>query len=108
MEMSVVTRAAKGVGDVEPDQDLLVLFTGVRSPGRGDVVPPLVCRHEVSIVPSQCGAAQIPNASDAQFAYHQRSFACTRYAVGTAENGFAIRISRRHSRHSRRAARALA
>ena len=34
--------------------------------------------HEVSIFPSTCKAAQIPNASQAQFAYHQRSAAWTR------------------------------
>ena len=47
--------------------------------------------HVVSIRPSVWSAAQMPNASHAQFAYHQRSSAWTRYDVGTAENGFAIR-----------------
>ena len=49
--------------------------------------------QDVSMSPSVCRAAQIPNASHAQFAYHQRPPACTRYAVGTAENGFAMRSS---------------
>ena len=43
--------------------------------------------------PSACRAAHTPNASQAQFAYHQRPAACTRYAVGTAESGLSILIS---------------
>ena len=35
----------------------------------------------------------MPNASHAQFAYHQRPPAWTRYAVGTSENGLSMRIS---------------
>ena len=50
--------------------------------------------HEDSIRPSVCSAAHTPKASHAQFAYHHRLSANTRYAVGTAENGFAMRISR--------------
>ena len=49
--------------------------------------------QDVSMSPSVCRAAQIPNASQAQFAYHHRPAPCTRYAVGTAENGFAMRRS---------------
>jgi hypothetical protein len=48
--------------------------------------------QEASIWPSTCRAAQIPNASQAQFVYHQRFAARTRKAVGTAQNGLAIRI----------------
>ena len=36
-------------------------------------------------------AAQMPNASHAQFAYHRRPSASTTCGVGTPENGFAIR-----------------
>src|SRR4029079_3823471 len=46
-----------------------------------------------SVRPSTWSAAQMPIASHAQFAYHQRSSARTRYAVGTAENGLTIRSS---------------
>ncbi len=35
----------------------------------------------------------MPKASQAQLAYHQRPAAWTRNAVGTAENGWAMRIS---------------
>lgn len=49
--------------------------------------------HEHSMSPSTWSAAQMPKASHAQFAYHHRPAARTRYAVGTAENGFAIRMS---------------
>lgn len=49
--------------------------------------------HDVSTRPSAPRAAQIPKASHAQLAYHHRSSAYTRWAVGTAENGFNIRNS---------------
>ncbi len=39
----------------------------------------------------------MPNASQAQFPYHWRPPASTRNGVGTAEKGFAIRISPRSS-----------
>lgn len=46
--------------------------------------------HEVSTRPSVCRAAHMPIASHAQFAYHHRPRACTRYAVGTAADGFEL------------------
>src|SRR6266571_1025722 len=48
--------------------------------------------HEASKWPSTFRAARMPKASYAQFPYHCRPAARTRYAVGAAENGLAILI----------------
>lgn len=49
--------------------------------------------HELSMRPSTSRAAQMPNAFHAQLPYHQRPAARTRWTAGTAESGFAMRIS---------------
>src|SRR6185436_3204994 len=51
----------------------------------------------VSMRPSTPSAAQTPKASQAQFANHERPSAWTLNAVGTAENGLAIRMADRAS-----------
>ena len=68
--------------------------SGKRAPRRraGSRAPRRRCRGARS-GRRRRGSTQMPKASHAQFPYHERPPASTRYGVGTAENGFAIRIS---------------
>jgi hypothetical protein len=49
--------------------------------------------HEASMVASHCSIAGMPNASQMQLPYQERSPDLTRKGVGTAEKGLAIKIS---------------